>query len=129
MYTCHLFLTSSTSVWSLLFLSFIMPHPHMKCSLDTFNFLEEISSLSHSLFSSVSSHYSFKKVFLSLLAILLNSVFSSVYLSLSPLPFTFLFSSFLSLLQNLLRQPLCLLTFLWDSFGHCHLYNVMDLHS
>ena len=82
----------------------------MKCSPDTFNFPEEISSLFHSLFSSVSAHYSFKKAFLSLLAILLNSSFSLVYLFLSPLPFTSLFSSFLSFFQSLLRQPLCLLT-------------------
>ena len=60
----------------------------MKYSLDISNFLEKISSLSILLFSSVSLHCSFKKVFLSLLAILWNSAFTWVYLSLSLLLFT-----------------------------------------
>ena len=45
------------------------------------------------LFSSISLHCSFKKAFLSLLAILWNSAFSWVYLSLSSLPFASLLSS------------------------------------
>ena len=48
-YSCHLFLMSSVSVRSLLFLSFYCAHLCMKCSLHIFNFLEEISSLSHSI--------------------------------------------------------------------------------
>ena len=48
-YSCHLFLISSASVRSIPFLSFIVPIFGMKCSLDTSNFLEEISSLSHSI--------------------------------------------------------------------------------
>ena len=39
-------------------------------------------------FSCISLHYLFKKAFLSLLAILWSSVFSRVYFSLSPLPFS-----------------------------------------
>ena len=89
----------------------------MKCSLDISNFLEEISSLSHSivfLYSffilffffnwriialqnfffvfcfHISLHCSFKN---NLLAILWNSAFIWLYLSLSPLPFIFLFPS------------------------------------
>ena len=46
-YSCHLFLISSASVMSLPFL-FYCALPCMKCSLDLSNFLEEISSLSHS---------------------------------------------------------------------------------
>ena len=65
----------------------------MKCSLGISNFLEEISSLSHSLFSSICLHCSHSKVFLPLLAILWNSVFNWVYLSLSPLPLASLFFS------------------------------------
>ena len=61
-------------------------HPCMKCSLDISNFLDEISSLSHSTVFSISLHCSLKKAFLSLLAILWNSAFIWVYLSLSPLP-------------------------------------------
>ena len=48
-YSCH-FLISSASVRSLLFLSFIYgAHLCMKCSLGVSNFLEEISSFSHSV--------------------------------------------------------------------------------
>ena len=48
MYSCHLFLISSASVRSISFLFFIVPLC-MKCSLDISNFLEEISSVSHSI--------------------------------------------------------------------------------
>ena len=47
-YCCHL-LMSYASVRSIPFLSFIGAHLCMKCSLDSSNFLEEISSLSHSI--------------------------------------------------------------------------------
>ena len=47
-YSCHLFLLFSASVRSIPFLSFIEPIC-MKCSLGVSNFLEEISSLSHSI--------------------------------------------------------------------------------
>ena len=46
-YYCHLFLISSASVRSIPFLSFI--EPIFACSLGISNFLEEISSLSHSV--------------------------------------------------------------------------------
>ena len=45
------------------------------------------------LFSSISLYYSFKKAFISPPAFFWNSAFSWVYLSLFPLPFTFLLSS------------------------------------
>ena len=48
-YSCHLFLISSASVRSIPFLSFIVPIFALKCSLGVSNFLEEISSLSHSI--------------------------------------------------------------------------------
>ena len=47
-YSCHLFLISSASVRSLLSILYCA-HLCMKCSLDISNFLEEISSLSHSI--------------------------------------------------------------------------------
>ena len=58
----------------------------MKCFLDISNFLEETSSVSHSIvflyfFALISG-----KAFLPLLAILWNSAFRWVYLSFSPLP-------------------------------------------
>ena len=48
-YSCHLFLISSASVWSIPFLSFIMPVFAWNVPLFS-NFLEEISSLSHYCF-------------------------------------------------------------------------------
>ena len=62
----------------------------MKCFLGISNFLEEISRFSHSLFSSISLHWSLRKAFLFLLAILWNSAFKWIYLSFSPLPFVYL---------------------------------------
>jgi len=61
----------------------------MKSSLGISNFLEEISSLSHSIV-----FLYFFALILSLLAVLWNSVFKWLYLSSSLLPFTsFLFSA------------------------------------
>ena len=57
----------------------------MKCSLGISNLLEEISSLSHSIVFLYFFHWSLRKAFLSLLAILWNSAFRWVYLSFSPL--------------------------------------------
>ena len=59
----------------------------MKYSLGISNFLDEISTLSHLLFSSISLHWSLMKAFIPLLALLLNSAFKCVYPSFSPLPF------------------------------------------
>ena len=59
----------------------------MKCSLGISNFLEEISSLSHSIVSLYFFALITEEDFLSLLAILWNSAFKWVYLSFSPLPF------------------------------------------
>ena len=58
--------------------------PLMKYFFDISNFLEEISSLSFLLLSSVSLHWPLKEAFLSLLAVLWNSVFSWTYLSFLP---------------------------------------------
>ena len=69
-----------------------MAHPYMKCSFDISNFLEEISSLSHSIVF-LYFFVLFIEEGLSLLAVLWNSAFSWVYLTLSPL----LFASLLSL--------------------------------
>ena len=66
----------------------------MKCSLGISNFLEEIFSLSHLLFSSISLHWLLRKAFLSLLALLWNYAFKWVYLS-----FAFCFSSFTAIFK------------------------------
>ena len=80
LYSCHLFLISSASVRSILFLSFIVPifawNVPLKRSL-VFSIL---------LFSLISLHWSLRKAFISLLAILWNSAFGWVYLSFFSLP-------------------------------------------
>ena len=58
----------------------------MKCSLGILIFLKRSLVFLILLFSSISLHWSLKKAFLSLLAILWNSAFRWVYLSFSPLP-------------------------------------------
>ena len=86
LYSCYFFLISSVSVRSISFLSFTVPIFEC-CSLGNSNFLEEISSLSHLLVSSISLHLSLMKAFYTLLTILWNSAFKRVYLSFSHLPF------------------------------------------
>ena len=60
----------------------------MKCSLGISHFLEESLIFPILLFSSISLHWSLRKAFLPLLAILWNSAFKWIYLSFSPLLFT-----------------------------------------
>jgi len=64
----------------------------MKCSLGISNVFEEISNISVLLFSSICLHWSLRKAFLPLYAILWNSEFRWVYLSFSPLPLASLYS-------------------------------------
>ena len=60
----------------------------MKCSLVSLLYLKRLLVFPSLLFSCISLHWSLRKAFLSLLAILWNSTFKWVYLSFSPLPFT-----------------------------------------
>ena len=83
-YSCHLFLISSASVGPYHFCPLLYPSLHEMFPYIS-NFLEEISSFSHLVFSSISLHYS-RNTF-SLLAVVWKSPFSWVYLSPSPLPF------------------------------------------
>ena len=85
--SCHLFLISSASVRSIPFLSFIEPIFAWKVPLVSLIFLKWCLVLLILLFSSISLHWSLRKAFLSLLAILRNSAFKWVYLSFSPLLF------------------------------------------
>ena len=59
----------------------------MKCSLVSQIFLKRSLVFPILLFSSISLHWSLKKAFLSLLAILWNSAFRCLYLSFAPLLF------------------------------------------
>ena len=90
---CHLFLISSASFRLLSFLFFTLPILEWNVPFVPPVFLKKSLVFPILLFSSISLHCSFKKAFLSLLALLWNSTFSWVYLSLSPLPFTSLLSS------------------------------------
>ena len=85
-YSCHLFLISSASVKSIPFLSFIVPVFAWNVPLVSLIFLKWSLVLPILLFSSISLHWSLRKAFLSLLAILWNSAFKWVYFSFSPLP-------------------------------------------
>ena len=85
-YSCHLFLVSSASVRSMPFLTFIEPIFAWNVPLVSLIFLKWSLVLPILLFSSIALHWSLRKAFLSLLAILWNSVFKWVYLSFSPLP-------------------------------------------
>ena len=76
----HLFLISSASVRSILFLSFIVPIFAWNVPLVSLIFLKRSLVFSILLFSSISLHWSLRKAF-SLLAILWNSAFRWVYLS------------------------------------------------
>ena len=92
-YSYYLFLISSASVRSLWFLSFIVLILAWNIPVISPMFLKSSLVFPILLFASISVHCSFKKAFLSLLAILWNSTFSWVYLSLSPFPFPSLLSS------------------------------------
>ena len=86
-YSCHLFLISSVSVKSIPCLSFIVPIFAWNIPLVSLIFLKRSLVFLILSFSSISLHWSLRKAFLSLLAILWNSVFISGYLSYSPLRF------------------------------------------
>ena len=86
-YSCYLFLISSASVRSRPFLSFIKPIFAWNVSLVSLIFLKRSLVFPILLFFSISLHWSLRKAFLSLLAILWNSAFRCLYLSFSPLLF------------------------------------------
>ena len=86
-YSWHLFLIPSASVRSISFLSFIEPIFAWNIPLVALIFLRQSLVFHILLFSSISLHWSLKKAFFSLLAILWNSAFKWKYLSFSPLLF------------------------------------------
>jgi len=86
-YSCHLFLISSASVRSILFLSFIEPIFAWNVPLVFLIFLKRSLVFPILLFSSISLHWLLRKAFLSLPAILWNTAFRCLYLSFSPLLF------------------------------------------
>ena len=126
-YSCHLFLMSSASVRSIPSLSFSGPIFAWNVPLVFLIFLKRSLAFPILLFSSISLHWSLKKAFLSLLAILWNPAFKWVYLSFSPLP-----------LASLLFSAICkassdnhfafLHFFFLGMILICLLYNVTNLH-
>ena len=86
--SCHIFLISSAYVMPIPFLFFTWNVP-----LVSLIFLKRSLVFPILLFSSLSLHWSLRKAFLSLLAILWNSVTRWIYLSFSSLPFTSLLYS------------------------------------
>ena len=90
-YSCHLFLISYASVKSITCLSFIVSIFAWNAPLLSLIFLKRSLVFPILLLSSISLHWSLRKTFLSLLAILWNSAFKWVYVSFSPLPLACLF--------------------------------------
>ena len=86
-YSCHLFLIFSASVRPIPFLSFIAPIFAWNVPLVSLIFLKRSLVLLILWFFSISLHWSLRKAFLSLLAILWNSTVKWEYLSFSPLLF------------------------------------------
>ena len=74
-YSCHLFLVSFASVRSIPFLSFIEPIIAWNVPLVSLIFLKRCLLFPVLLFSSISLHWSLRKAFLSLLAVLWNSAY------------------------------------------------------
>ena len=95
-YSCYLLLLSPASVRSIPFLSFIEPIFAWNVPVVCLIFLKRSLVFPILLFSSISLHWSLRKAFLSLLAVLWNSAFKWVYLSFSPLPFSSLLFSAIS---------------------------------
>ena len=77
-YSCHLFLISFASLRSIPFLSFIVALFAWNVLLISLIFLKRSLVFPILLFSSISSYWSLRKAFLSLLAVLWNSAFKWV---------------------------------------------------
>ena len=99
----------------------------MKSSLSISNFLEEVSSLSHSViflyFFSLIAEEGFLISPCYSLELCIQMGESFIF------SFAFHFFSFVRYLLGIPRQPFWLFAFLylWDSFDHCLLYSVMNL--
>ena len=119
-YSYHLFLIFTASVRSLSFLSFIVPIFAWNVPLVSLIFLKRSLVFFILLFSCLSLHWSLRKAFLSLLAILWNSAFKWVYLSFSPLPFTSLLFSATCKASSDNHLPTWIFFFSWGWFLSLH---------
>ena len=106
-------------------------HLCMKCSLGISNFLEEISSLSHSIVFLYFFALIAEEGFLISPCLLFFGTLHSMGISFL-FSFAFFFSSFHSYLSGLLRQPFCFFAFLClgDGLDSCLLYDTTtSVHS
>ena len=126
-YSCHLFLISSASVRSIPFLSFFVPIFAWDVPLVSLIFLKRSLVFPILLFSSVSLNWSLRKGFLSLLAILWNSPFKWIYLSLSPLLFPSLLFTTIYKASSDSHFVFSAFLFLGDGFAPCFLNSVTNL--
>ena len=126
-YSCHLFSISSASVRFILFLFFIVPIFAWNVPLVSLIFLRRSLVFPILLLSSISLNISLRKAFLSLLAILWDSAFRWVYLSLSPLPFVSPLFSAICKASSDSHFAFLHFFFLGDVFGHHFLYNFTNL--
>ena len=107
-YSCHHFLISSASVRSIPLLPFIEPIFAWNVPLVSLTILKRSLAFPILLFSSTSLHWSLRKAFRSLLAILWNSALKWVYLSFSPLLFTSLLFSAICKSPHTTILPFCI---------------------
>ena len=128
MYSCHL-LISFASVRSIPFLSCIVPIFAWNVPLVSLIFMKRSLVFPILLFSSISLHWSLRKAFLTLLAVLWISAFRWVYLSFSPLPFMSLLFSAIQKAFSDNHFAFFAFLFLWDAFGRRFLYNVTNSSS
>ena len=126
MYFYHLFLISSASVRSLLFLSFIMHILAQDLSLIAPIFLKRSLVFLILLSSSIPWHYSFKKAFY--LSLLFSGTLHSAGYIFPFLPCLLLFFFTQLFVKPPQKTTLPFAVFLWNGFGHCLLYNVTNFH-
>ena len=121
------FSLSSAPVRSIPFLSFVEPIFSWNVLLVSLIFLKRSLGFPILFFPSISLHWSLRKAFLSLLAILWNSAFKWEYLYFSLLLFTSLLFSAICKSSSESHFCLCALLFLRDGLDPCFLYNVTNL--
>ena len=119
---------ATSSVRSKPFLSFIVLIFAWNVHLVSRIFLKRSLVFLILLFSSMSLHWSLRKAFLSLLAILRNCTFKYVYLYFSPLAFASLFSGICNTSSDS-HFAFLHFFFLGNGLDHYLLYNVMNLLS
>ena len=98
-YSCHLFLISSASVRSILFLSFIVPIFAWNVSLVSLIFLKRSLVFPILLFSPISLHWSLKKASLSFSLLFFGTLHSDAYI------FPFLLCLLLLIFSQLFVRP------------------------